>query len=65
MVLVFALEEELVRLAWNGVKTGNERKRTMGLQEQLLFTEYMLPDRHCSKCFIDIKPFNYYKSPKR
>lgn len=31
MVSVFALEAELVRLAWNGVKTGNEKKRTIGL----------------------------------
>lgn len=26
MVLVFVLEEELIRLAWNGVKVGNERE---------------------------------------
>lgn len=26
MVLVFVLEEELIRLAWNGVKEGNERE---------------------------------------
>lgn len=32
MVLVFVLEEELIRLTWNGVKVGNERKRAMGLQ---------------------------------
>lgn len=61
MVLVFVLEVELVRLAWNGVKERNERKRTM----PLLFVEYMLPDRCCSKCFRSIKPFNYHKSPKR